>query len=68
MRIRKTHLLSGLLSACLLVSATPLISAAETYPKSIGDVNKDGSVTVSDAVAIGNMSETATNSRLTARL
>lgn len=52
MRIRKTHLLSGLLSACLLVSATPLISAAETYPKSIGDVNKDGSVTVSDAVAI----------------
>lgn len=52
MRIRKTHLLSGLLSACLIVSATPLISAAETFPKSIGDVNKDGSVTVSDAVAI----------------
>ena len=49
----KTHLVSGMLSACLIASAAPLISSsAETFPKSIGDVNGDIKVTASDAVAI----------------
>jgi len=35
-----------------MASATPVISAAETIPKSIGDVNSDARVTAADAVAI----------------
>ncbi|MBP5362063.1 MAG: carbohydrate-binding domain-containing protein [Ruminococcus sp.] len=52
MRIKKNHLLAVLFSACLIASATPITSAAETVPKSIGDVNGDASITVADSVAI----------------
>lgn len=52
MRIKRTHLFAVLFSACLMASATPVISAAETIPKSIGDVNSDARVTAADAVAI----------------
>ena len=52
MKIKKTHLLAVLFSACLITSATPIISSAETIPKSIGDVNNDASITVADSVAI----------------
>ena len=53
MKIRRSHLCAGLLSACLIVSATPIAtSAAPAVPANIGDVNDDGRINVADAVSI----------------
>ncbi|MDO4864469.1 MAG: carbohydrate-binding domain-containing protein [Ruminococcus sp.] len=52
MKLKYSPFIVGLFSACLLAAAPLSASAAETFPKSIGDVNFDGSVTIADSVAI----------------
>ncbi|MBO4878581.1 MAG: carbohydrate-binding domain-containing protein [Ruminococcus sp.] len=51
--MKRSHLCAGLLSACLIASATPIASsAARTVPENIGDVNGDGRINVADSVSI----------------